>query len=145
MNIILIISTFWIATFFGEKIPEKSNIADNEEGLVFFKGTWQETLDKAEKEDKLIFLDAYASWCGPCKAMQQNVFPTQKLGEFYNANFINVKIDMEKGEGPALSAKYGVRAYPSLFFIDSDGQVVKSALGYQNVNKLLKLGEDALK
>jgi thioredoxin 1 len=52
---------------------------------------------------------------------------------------------MEKGEGPALSAKYGVRAYPSLFFIDSDGQVVKSALGYQNVNKLLKLGEDALK
>jgi thioredoxin 1 len=145
MNIILIISTLWIATLFGEKIPEKSNIIDNEEGLVFFKGTWQETLEKAEKEDKLIFLDAYASWCGPCKAMQQNVFPTQKLGEFYNANFINVKIDMEKGEGPALSAKYGVRAYPSLFFIDSDGQVVKSALGYQNVNKLLKLGEDALK
>jgi thioredoxin 1 len=145
MNIIVIISTLWIATLFGEKIPEKSNIIDNEEGLVFFKGTWQETLEKAEKEDKLIFLDAYASWCGPCKAMQQNVFPTQKLGEFYNANFINVKIDMEKGEGPALSAKYGVRAYPSLFFIDSDGQVVKSALGYQNVNKLLKLGEDALK
>jgi thioredoxin 1 len=145
MNIILIISTLWIATLFGEKIPEKSNIIDNEEGLVFFKGTWQETLEKAEKEDKLIFLDAYASWCGPCKAMQQNVFQTQKLGEFYNANFINVKIDMEKGEGPALSAKYGVRAYPSLFFIDSDGQVVKSALGYQNVNKLLKLGEDALK
>ena len=145
MNIIVIISTLWIATLFGESIPEKSNITDNEEGLVFFKGTWQETLEKAEKEDKLIFLDAYASWCGPCKAMQQNVFPIQKVGEFYNANFINVKIDMEKGEGPALSAKYGVRAYPSLFFIDSDGQVVKSALGYQNVNKLLKLGEDALK
>ncbi len=145
MNIIALIYTLAIASFFSEPKIIDSNQNDEDIGIEFFEGSWQETLEKARKEDKLIFLDAYASWCGPCKAMQKNVFPADKVGEYFNTHFINVKIDMEKGEGPALSAKYGVTAYPSLYFIDYKGKVVKSALGYHNAYKLLRLGENALK
>src|SRR5690349_11740714 len=79
--------------------------------------TFQEILDIAKKENKLVFMDAYTSWCGPCKRMAANVFPDPEAGAFFNSNFINVKIDMEKGEGPGISGKYGVRAYPTLFWI----------------------------
>lgn len=145
MKTIALIYTLAISSFFGEPKIIDGNSKDEENGIDFFEGSWQEALAKAHEEDKLIFLDAYASWCGPCKAMQKNVFPAGKVGEYFNTHFINVKIDMEKGEGPALSVKYEVAAYPSLFFIDHKGKVVKSALGYHNVNKLLKLGENALK
>ncbi len=145
MNIIVLIYTLAITSFFSEPKIIGSNQNDENTGIEFFEGSWQEILEKAKEEDKLIFLDAYASWCGPCKAMQKKVFPGEKVGEYFNTHFINVKIDMEKGEGPALSVKYRVTAYPSLYFIDHTGKVVTSALGYHNVNKLLRLGADALK
>jgi uncharacterized protein YyaL (SSP411 family) len=58
---------------------------------------------KAKKENKLIFVDAYASWCGPCKLMVKNIFPLKTVGDYYNSHFINAKIDMEKGEGIELA------------------------------------------
>lgn len=145
MNTIALIYTLVVASFIGE--PTNSEISQIEEdmGIIFFEGSWQEALNKAREENKFIFLDAYASWCGPCKAMQKKVFPSEELGAYFNANFINVKIDMEKGEGTELAKKYAVRAYPSLYFIDQYGKVVTYAVGYHSSNKLLKLGEAALK
>ncbi|MCK5467955.1 MAG: thioredoxin, partial [Cyclobacteriaceae bacterium] len=67
-----------------------------------------------------------------------------KAGDFFNEYFINVKMDMENGEGHALANRYGVRAYPSLFFIDYKEKVKKYAVGYHNRRQLLKLGETAL-
>ena len=64
-------------------------------GIDFFHGTWEEALEKAKKEDKLIFVDAYTTWCGPCKRMSKQVFPQDAVGEFYNKNFVSMKIDME--------------------------------------------------
>lgn len=113
-------------------------------GISFEQGDWQSTVEKAKTENKLIFLDAYASWCGPCKKMAKEIFPLENVGTFYNENFINVKMDMEKGVGPALSEKFGLRAYPTLYFIDSDGQVVHKALGYHDADELIALGTVAL-
>ncbi|MCK5701012.1 MAG: thioredoxin family protein [Cyclobacteriaceae bacterium] len=136
---------FLFITFFFVQATNKKGKPDKEStGIAFFEGSWEEALDLARKENKLIFLDAYASWCGPCKSLQKKVFPAEKVGDFYNANFINVKMDMEKGEGIALAQKYGVRAYPSLFFIDHKGVLKKSALGYHNANQLIKLGQAVL-
>lgn len=114
------------------------------EGITFFEGTWDEALALAKKENKLIFLDAYASWCGPCKRMKKNIFSAAKVGDFFNANFINIKIDMEKGEGPALARKYDVRAYPTLFFINHSGKIKQAVVGYHNENQLIELGESVL-
>ena len=74
-----------------------------QEGIVFSDGTWFQLLEKAKKEDKVIFMDAYTTWCGPCKKMARETFTQKSVGEFYNTNFINVKMDMEKGEGIQLA------------------------------------------
>jgi thiol-disulfide isomerase/thioredoxin len=114
------------------------------QGIQFHEGSWEEALAEAKKKERLIFVDAYASWCGPCKRMAATVFVHEKIGQFFNANFINVKIDMERGEGPAFGRKYPVSAYPTLFFIDPDGELVHKQVGGQSIETLLKLGEVAL-
>lgn len=116
-----------------------------EVGIQFKDISFEEALKEAKAGNKLIFMDAYAEWCGPCVHMASNIFPDEELGKFYNAQFINLKIDMEKGEGPALAAKYQVRAYPTLFFIDGNGKVVKKVLGFQSVQKMMQVGKDVVK
>ena len=61
-----------------------------------------EALAKAKAENKLVFMDCYTSWCGPCKYMTETIFPQEKAGEFFNPKFVCVKFDMEKGEGKEL-------------------------------------------
>ncbi len=113
-------------------------------GIKFEQGSWKSILAKAKAENKLIFLDAYTSWCGPCKAMQARVFPEKTLGDFFNVNFVNAKIDMEQGEGPALAEKYPIQGYPTLLFIDpNNGKIVSQVLGYQTTEQLLQLGMKA--
>lgn len=117
----------------------ESNPASETEGITFFKGTFQEALDQAKKEKKLVFIDAYASWCGPCKLMKNNTFTNQEVGKLYNEKFINLAIDMEKGEGPELARKYQVTAYPTLLFVDSKGKVVHRALGFHQPKEFMGL------
>jgi len=111
------------------------------QGMDFFHGTWEEALVKAQEEEKLIFVDAYAVWCGPCKRMAKNVFTKEDVGEYYNAHFINVKMDMEKEPGRAFGQKYPVSAFPTLFYIDEKGEVLKKVVGGRQADDFLKLGE----
>ena len=114
------------------------------QGIQFDKNEWQEILTKAKEEDKLIFVDAYAVWCGPCKKMARDVFTQPEVGEFFNAKFVNAKIDMERGEGVNLAREWRVRAYPTLLFVDGSGDVVHQAVGYHTSDLLIDLGEAAL-
>jgi thioredoxin-related protein len=99
------------------------------QGIEFFHGTFAEALVKANTENKLIFMDAFAEWCGPCKRMAATVFTDEKVGKFMNSNFICLKMDMEKGEGPELSRKYDVSAYPTLLFLNATGGLVQRNVG----------------
>lgn len=112
-------------------------------GIEFTKKSWAEILQEAKAENKIVFVDAYTSWCGPCKAMAKKVFTDQKVGDFFNAQFVNAKIDMEKGEGPKLAREYNVRAYPTFLFVDGDGKIVHRSIGYHNPDQLLELGSAA--
>lgn len=113
----------------------------SQEGIMFENSNFAAILAKAKAEKKLIFLDAYASWCGPCKLMEKNVFTDKKVAEFYNKNFINARIDMEKGEGRELAAKYIIRSYPTLLFLNAEGEVVGKELGYIKSEEFLELGQ----
>lgn len=97
--------------------------------IAFEKLTFQQALDKAKKENKLVFLDCYTTWCIPCKQMEMNVFSVDSVADFYNTNFVNIKVDMEKGEGPTLRNKYAVGAYPSYLILDADGNVRNKFVG----------------
>jgi thiol-disulfide isomerase/thioredoxin len=114
-------------------------------GIDFLpKKTWKEILARAKEENKIVFLDAYASWCGPCKYMQSRVFTDAEVGNYFNSNFINVKMDMEEGEGPELAEKFGLGSYPTLYFIDGDGKILHKKVGSMEASELLQLGVDAI-
>ena len=124
---------------------EANSNPEAEPGIRFIEADWKKALAEAKKQHKLIFLDAYASWCGPCKLLKKKTFPDKEAGEFFNANYINVAIDMEKGDGPALGEKFAVNAYPTLIITDADGNILTYTKGYMNAKQLIEFGEQGLK
>ena len=121
------------------------SIATFAQGMKFEENkSFKELLAIAKKENKLLFLDAYTTWCAPCKLMAKNVFPQANVGEFYNANFVNSKIDMEKGEGINLAKKYNVRAYPTYLFINGDGELIHRVTSYYDPEDFINVGKDAI-
>lgn len=116
-----------------------------EGGIQFYDVSWQEVVAKAKAEHKLIFLDIYASWCGPCKMLKRQTFTDKDAGDFFNANFVNTSFDGETGEGPGLARKYRVQGYPTLIILNPDGEVVSYSVGYLTARELVKFGKQALK
>ncbi|WP_374462135.1 thioredoxin family protein [Chryseobacterium taeanense] len=113
------------------------------QGIKFEETNFNTILAKAKKENKLVFIDAYTTWCGPCKLMAKNVFPQKAVGDYYNANFINAKIDMEKGEGIDIAKKYNVKAFPTYLFVDGNGELVHRTLGYVEEKDFIQFAKDA--
>ena len=90
--------------------------------------SFDEALKAAAKENKLVFIDFYTDWCGPCKKMAKDVFPQKMVGDFMNAKFVNLKLNAEK-EGKELAARYKVNAYPTFVVLDTEGKVVGELKG----------------
>ena len=108
------------------------------QGVDFQDLTFQQALDKAKAEGKLVFMDCYTSWCGPCKHMTENVFPMAVMGEYFNKTFVNVKFDMEKGEGITLRRKFGVNSFPTFFILRPDGTVQHRIAGARPQERFLE-------
>ncbi len=122
-------------------------IAQEAKGVLFEHGTFAEALAKAKKNKKgpnIIFMDCYTTWCGPCKQMANVIFPMEHVGKFFNANFVNVKIDMEKGEGIELAKKYGIRAYPTFLILDSDGNEINRIVGSGDADSFIAKAKKAM-
>ncbi|MCE7068339.1 thioredoxin fold domain-containing protein [Dyadobacter sp. CY326] len=144
LSLLITILALTFAVAFAEK-GDKKDTRTEEKGIQFTEAKWAEILKKAKAENKIIFFDAYTTWCGPCKLMQKNVFTRDDVAAVFNKDFINVKYDMETGEGLKLAGKYKLKAYPTLFFIDGKGKVVKQVIGYQTPEKLLDLAKSVQK
>jgi len=114
------------------------------EGMNFVEKPFEVLLAQAQKENKVIFIDAYTTWCGPCKMMAAKVFPDAKVGEVYNERFINAKFDMEKGEGLAMAKRYSVMVYPTYLFVDGNGDIVHKGIGYIPQEDFLALADAAI-
>ncbi len=117
----------------------------NTRHINFDTENWKGVLARAKKEDKLIFVDAYTTWCRPCIQMAKDIFTLDKVADYYNKNFVNVSMNMEKGDGPELVKKYEIHAYPDFLFINGDGEIVHRGGGYQEAKEFIQLGTDAVK
>ena len=118
------------------------------QGVKWESGSLQDALDKAASNKKgpsLVFLDCYTSWCGPCKMMAENVFPQKAAGDYFNKHFVNIKIDMEKGEGVALAKKYAIRAYPTFLILNPDGSELARLVGGGQLDAFIHRVEEAVK
>ena len=117
-----------------------------EQGIRFEQTKeWKKILKKAKKEKKLIFIDCYTSWCGPCKMLSTNVFTREDVGNQFNRDFVNVKYDMEKdADGVILKTTFDVKAFPTLVFVDPNtGQVVHKMVGAGSAEWLMEGGKTA--
>lgn len=113
----------------------------NDQGIVFFVGSLQEGLEKAKSENKLLFVDCYTTWCGPCKILKQYTFKDANLGDYMKENYVSMAIDMETFEGGILAKKYGIEAYPTLMFLDKYGRVINHQVGGIGAEALLAKAE----
>lgn len=115
-----------------------------EKGITFIEQDWDKALKQAKAQKKLVFLDIYASWCGPCRLLKRNTFSDERVGEFFNKTFVNVSVDGEEGVGPQLTQKYGIQGYPSLIVADANGDPVLYTMGYIDTNTLMQFAQAAL-
>ncbi len=125
----------------------------NSQGINFHKLSTTEALAKAKKEHKLVFIDVYADWCGPCKYLSNNVFIDQALGEYMNEHFVSIKINgedgkdleeieggegNEEGEGVKIMEEFSIDAYPTLLFLDPNRKLLKKVVGAMEAEDLLE-------
>lgn len=127
------------------------------QGIKFETGlSWQQVLQKAKAENKYILLDIYATWCVPCKAMDQNVYPKKEVGDYFNEKFISVRVQNdvtnEDGanvkswykEAARMTKEYDIRVLPSFVFLNSAGEVLNKSGGYRKPEELIEDGKKAL-
>ncbi len=121
------------------------NVFAQEKGINFFKGSWADLVKTAETKEKMIFIDVYTDWCGPCKYMDKYIFTQENVGRRYNTAFINYKLDAEKGEGPEISKRFNILAYPTFLFLNSSGYLIYKVEGERETNEFISISEQALK
>lgn len=110
----------------------------------FFEGSIQEVLKHAKENDKLIMVDIYTTWCGPCKLLDRTTFADERVRAFLSGDMVAYKVDAEKGEGVAFARKYKVTAFPNLIIINGDGELVSRQIGYVPPAQFLQWARQAL-
>ncbi|WP_374755149.1 thioredoxin family protein [Arcicella aurantiaca] len=108
------------------------------QGIIFRQDDWQNVLMQAKAQKKLIFVDIYTTWCGPCKEMDKKTFTESSVGDKFNARFINYKVDAEKGFGINLAKRYNVTSYPTCLFVDATENLMYKQEGLLRAPDLLK-------
>ena len=125
MKKILLLSVWLIATIvvYAQETGKGIQFLDNE--------PWEEVVKKAKKQRKLIFVDCYTSWCGPCKKLAAEVFTRKDVGDYVNKKFVSVKYDVEKPNGLEFARKYRdqISAFPTLLLIRQDGSIMQRIVG----------------
>ena len=114
------------------------------QGIEFEHGSWAEVKKKASEKGKFIMVDCYTTWCGPCKWMAKNIFTNDTAGQFYNKDFVNYTLDMEKGEGMDFAKTYNVNVYPTFLFFDKNAELVHRVSGSKATDLFINDGKNAI-
>lgn len=152
-----LIVLFAVPSFVTAQTQLRNGTVLPEKGIRFVSDmSWKEIQAKAKAEKKMIFLDCYTTWCGPCKIMDKQVYPLEDVGVFFNRNFICVKVQMDKTKSDNEQVKswykdakfieknYSISAFPTYLFLSSDAQPLHRAVGAYQPNKFLEMASNAL-
>lgn len=131
-----------VMLFFLMALPTQ---ADEQAGMRFFAGSWQQALAESQQTGKPLFVEFYANWCPPCHRMAREAFPNPAVGDAFNPYFINYRIDAEIGEGPDLVKRFGVGSFPTTLYFTPTGEIVHRAVGYAGVNSMIQQARLVLK
>lgn len=134
----------FIIGFYFYNNPKVDFLENSNIGIQFKHENWDLGLLQAKSEGKLVFVDVYATWCGPCKKMKKYTFSDEKVGAYFNKNFVNIALDAEKGEGINIANRYEVTAYPTVLLLNGNGKLIAKKTGYLNTSELLSFGKRVL-
>lgn len=129
----------------------------SQNGILFkHHASWPKVIAQAKKENKMIFVDAFTTWCGPCKYMSANIFTNEAVGQFFNKNFISVKVQMDTtskdltevkrwySTAHDMGIKYKIIAYPTFLFFDPGGKIVHRIVGSMEAEEFIDKSKSAL-
>ena len=143
MNRLILLLSVVLLSCFAYSCTDASGSSKN--GIKFFEGSWDAALQKAKNEQKPIFIDIYATWCGPCKLLKKKTFSDKAVGTYFNANYINLSFDGENGEGVMLANKYQITGYPTLIILDKNGNLITTQTGYLPPDEFLAFGKQSFR
>jgi len=134
-----------------------SHIESFNQGIQFENGlNWKQVLTKAKTENKIVFIDCYTTWCGPCKEMERSVYPLEKVGKYFNDKFISVKAQMDTSQkdddaiknwyadAHYIQEQYKVDAFPTFLFFTADGKLLNRATGAETADDFLGLAASVI-
>ncbi|GAB4123920.1 MAG: hypothetical protein Fur0027_01820 [Raineya sp.] len=137
---VLLIVGFWGYQIYEAQIEAKARQILDKSGMNFYKGSLEEALQKAKKEERMLMINFYAAWCSSCRKMKTETFSNVRVYTFYKSHFINIALNIEK-EGKSLAEKYQVEAFPAMVFVDANGNVLQKVIGFKNVDDFLNIGK----
>lgn len=118
--------------------------------------SWQQVKEKAKKENKFLLVDCFTTWCGPCKYMASTIFPQEKVGEFFNKNFVNVKVQFDQtkndseevkswyADAQSMSKEFKINAYPTFLIFSPQGELVHRIVGGGEADEFIARAQMAL-
>ena len=121
--------------------------------------TFDEALAAQAKNPKKIIVDAYTTWCGPCKLLDKNTFGDQQVADFINEHYYAVKFNAEgteeihylentytnprhdpnrrgRNSQHEFAQAMKLRGYPSIVFFDEKGNYIQPVVGYKTPKQL---------
>jgi thioredoxin-related protein len=126
-------------------------------GIHFLRfSNWEEAKKKAREENKFIFLDLYATWCGPCKQMENQVYVDKAVGNYFDDHFLSIKVQMDQtkndnvdvknwyADAKAIEKTYKIGAYPTFLFFSPSGALVGNEIGFKDPKEFLAIADTAV-
>jgi thiol:disulfide interchange protein len=127
--------------------PKPAPIATRPEASAI---TWLDSerlmpvLEQAQREQKPVFVEFHASWCAPCKVMEEEIFTQPETFRYLNRHFLNFRTDFDSQSGKTIASIYEVKTLPTVLFLDPQGVVLERHTGMANPSVLTSLGNSAL-
>lgn len=129
--------------FFGSLLIALATLYSFQTSSISETTEFDKAIKEAKKSNKMVFMDAYTSWCGWCKKLDQTTFADSSVKAYLDKHFVILKMDMESDEGRLLGREYRVSGYPTLLFINTKEEVISRIDGYVGTDIFLEEAKKA--